>query len=72
MLTGGGPVGETTVAVAGGGVGVWEVDGREQVGVVRGAVCRGVEPMVGLPNRLSIEWAAGADVDALSGTGGLS
>ena len=29
-------------------------------------------PIVCLPNRLSIEWATGADVDALSGTGGLS
>ena len=41
-------------------------------GVLHGPLRRTGWPIVCLPNRLSIEWAAGADVDALSGTGGLS
>ena len=67
-----GPAGENTVTVAGGEVFVSQADCPDQVCVLHGPLRRTGGPIVCLPNRLSIEWAAGADVDALSGTGGLS
>ena len=60
------------VTVAGGEVFVSQADCPDQVCVLHGPLRRTGGPIVCLPNRLSIEWAAGADVDALSGTGGLS
>ena len=67
-----GPAGENTVTVAGGEVFVSQADCPDQVCVLHGPLRRTGGPIVCLPNRLSIEWATGADVDALSGTGGLS
>ena len=68
-----GPAGENTVTVAGGEVFVSQADCPDQVCVLHGPLRRTGGPIVCLPNRLSIEWAGTkTDVDALSGTGGLS
>ena len=63
---------EGPVTVTGGEVFVSQADCPDQVCVLHGPLRRTGGPIVCLPNRLSIEWATGADVDALSGTGGLS
>ena len=60
-----GPAGENTVTVTGGEVCPTQ-DCMHHAAADHGG------PIVCLPNRLSVEWATGADVDALSGTGGLS
>ena len=71
-LTVTGPAGKTIITVADGEVFVSQADCPDQVCVLHGPLRRTGGPIVSLPNRLSIEWATGADVDALSGTGGLS
>ena len=67
-----GQAGENTVTVTGGEVFVSQAVCPDLVCVLHGPLRRTDGPIVCLPNRLSIEWATGADVDALSGTGGLS
>ena len=68
-----GPAGENTVTVTGGEVFVSQADCPDQVCVAHGFLVSGKEPIICLPNRLTIEWAQkDAQVDALSGTGGLS
>ena len=59
-----GPAGENTVTVTGGEVFVSQADCPDQVCVLHGPLRRTGGPIVCLPNRLSIEWATGADVDA--------
>ena len=67
-----GTAGGNTIEVSKDGVRVVSADCPDQVCVLHGPLRRTGGPIVCLPNRLSIEWATGADVDALSGTGGLS
>ena len=68
-----GPAGENTVTVAGGEVFVSQADCPDQVCVAHGFLVSGKEPIICLPNRLTIEWAENASqIDALSGMGGLS
>ena len=67
-----GVAGGNTIEVSKDGVRVVSAGCPDQVCVAHGFLVSGKEPIICLPNRLSIEWATGADVDALSGTGGLS
>mgnify|MGYP000850166332 CR=1 FL=1 len=67
-----GVAGGNTIEVSKDGVRVVSAGCPDQVCVLHGPLRRTGGPIVCLPNRLSIEWATGADVDALSGTGGLS
>lgn len=72
-LTVTGPAGENTITVAGGEVFVSHADCPDQVCVRHGPLQKNGGPIVCLPNRLTIEWAEHhSQVDALSGTGGLS
>ena len=72
-LTVTGPAGENLITVAGGEVFVSYADCPDQVCVQHGPLQKRGGPIVCLPNRLTIEWAKhDAQVDALSGTGGLS
>ena len=73
MLTVTGPAGENTITVADGEVFVSHADCPDQICVQHGPLQQRGGPIVCLPNRLTIEWAEhDAQVDALSGTGGLS
>ena len=73
MLTVTGPAGENTITVADGEVFVSHADCPDQICVQHGPLQKRGGPIVCLPNRLTIEWAEhDAQVDALSGTGGLS
>lgn len=73
MLTVSGPAGENTITVADGEVFVSRADCPDQICVQHGPLQKRGGPIVCLPNRLTIEWAEhDAQVDALSGTGGLS
>ena len=73
MLTVTGPAGENTITVADGEVFVSRADCPDQICVQHGPLQKRGGPIVCLPNRLTIEWAEhDAQVDALSGTGGLS
>ena len=68
-LTVTGPAGKTIITVADGEVFVSHADCPDQVCVQHGPL----QKNGGLPNRLTIEWAENASqIDALSGTGGLS
>ena len=72
-LTVTGPAGKTIITVADGEVFVSQADCPDQVCVAHGFLVSGKEPIICLPNRLTIEWAENASqIDALSGTGGLS
>ena len=72
-LTVSGPAGETLITVADGEVLVSHAGCPDQVCVQHGPLKQTGGPIVCLPNRLTIEWAAKpSQVDALSGTGGLS
>ena len=72
-LTVTGPAGKTIITVADGEVFVSHADCPDQVCVAHGFLVSGKEPIICLPNRLTIEWAENASqIDALSGTGGLS
>ena len=72
-LTVTGPAGKTIITVADGEVFVSHADCPDQVCVAHGFLVSGKEPIICLPNRLTIEWAEnGSQIDALSGTGGLS
>ena len=72
-LTVTGPAGKTIITVADGEVFVSHADCPDQVCVAHGYLVSGKEPIICLPNRLTIEWAENASqIDALSGTGGLS
>ena len=67
-----GAAGGATAAVQDGEIYMESAECPDQICVEHGPLRPGGTPIVCLPNRLSIEWATGADVDALSGTGGLS
>ncbi len=72
-LTVTGPAGENTITVADGEVFVSHADCPDQICVQHGPLRKTGGPIVCLPNRLTIEWAGSdAQIDALSGTGGLS
>ena len=72
-LTVTGPAGENAITVAGGEVFVSHADCPDQVCVKHGPLQKTGGPIVCLPNRLTIEWAEeNSQIDALSGTGGLS
>ena len=72
-LTVTGPAGKTIITVADGEVFVSHADCPDQVCVQHGPLQKNGGPIIGLPNRLTIEWAENASqIDALSGTGGLS
>lgn len=72
-LTVAGPAGKNIITVAGGEVFVSRADCPDQVCVKHGPLQRTGGPIVCLPNRLTIEWSENdAQIDALSGTGGLS
>lgn len=72
-LTVSGPAGENIITVADGKVFVSHADCPDQICVKHGALQKTGGPIVCLPNRLTIEWAnADSQIDALSGTGGLS
>ena len=72
-LTVTGPAGKNTITVADGEIFVSHADCPDQVCVKHGPLKKTGGPIVCLPNRLTIEWAAGSgQIDALSGTGGLS
>ena len=73
MLTVTGPAGENTITVADGEVFVSHADCPDQVCVQHGPLQKNGGPIICLPNRLTIEWAENeSQIDALSGTGGLS
>lgn len=72
-LTVTGPAGKTIITVADGEVFVSHADCPDQVCVKHGPLKKTGGPIVCLPNRLTIEWAENkSQIDALSGTGGLS
>ncbi len=72
-LTVTGPAGENLITVADGEVFVSYADCPDQICVQHGPLQKTGGPIICLPNRLTIEWAQkDAQVDALSGTGGLS
>ena len=72
-LTVTGPAGKTIITVADGEVFVSHADCPDQVCVQHGPLKKNGGPISCLPNRLTIEWAENASqIDALSGTGGLS
>ena len=72
-LTVTGPAGENIITVADGEVFVSRADCPDQVCVKHGPLRETGGPIVCLPNRLTIEWSENdAQIDALSGTGGLS
>ena len=72
-LTVTGPAGKTIITVADGEVFVSHADCPDQVCVQHGPLQKNGGPIICLPNRLTIEWAENASqIDALSGTGGLS
>ena len=72
-LTVTGPAGTTIITVADGEVFVSHADCPDQVCVQHGPLQKNGGPIICLPNRLTIEWAENASqIDALSGTGGLS
>ena len=72
-LTVTGPAGKTIITVADGEVFVSHADCPDQVCVQHGPLQKNCGPIICLPNRLTIEWAENASqIDALSGTGGLS
>ena len=72
-LTVTGPAGKTIITVADGEVFVSHTDCPDQVCVQHGPLQTNGGPIICLPNRLTIEWAENASqIDALSGTGGLS
>lgn len=71
-LTVTGPAGENIITVADGEVFVSRADCPDQICVQHGPLQKTGGPIICLPNRLTIEWAQkDAQVDALSGTGGL-
>ena len=66
------PAGENIITVADGEVFVSHADCPDQICVQHGPLQKTGGPIICLPNRLTIEWAQkDAQVDALSGTGGL-
>ena len=72
-LTVTGPAGETIITVTNGEVFVSRADCPDQICVQHGPLQKNGGPIICLPNRLTIEWAENASqIDALSGTGGLS
>ena len=72
-LTVTGPAGKTIITVADGEVFVSHADCPDQVCVQHGPLQKNGGPIICLPKRLTIEWAENASqIDALSGTGGLS
>ena len=72
-LTVTGPAGKTIITVADGEVFVSHADCPDQVCVQHGPLQKNGGPIICLPTRLTIEWAENASqIDALSGTGGLS
>ena len=72
-LTVTGPAGENIITVADGEVFISRADCPDQICVQHGPLQKTGGPIICLPNRLTIEWAQkDAQVDALSGTGGLS
>ena len=72
-LTVTGPAGKTIITVADGEVFVSHADCPDQVCVQHGPLQNNGGPIICLPNRLTIEWAENeSQIDALSGTGGLS
>lgn len=72
-LTVTGPAGKTIITVADGEVFVSHADCPDQVCVPARAAAKNGGPIICLPNRLTIEWAENeSQIDALSGTGGLS
>ena len=71
-LTVTGPAGENIITVADGEVFISRADCPDQICVQHGPLQKTGGPIICLPNRLTIEWAQkDAQVDALSGTGGL-
>ena len=72
-LTVTGPAGKTIITVADGEVFVSHADCPDQVCVQHGPLQKNGGPIICLPPRRPIEWAENASqIDALSGTGGLS
>ena len=68
-----GPAGGNTIEVSAEGVRVSAAGCPDGICVAHGLLKAGGGPIICLPNRLTIEWAQkDAQVDALSGTGGLS
>ena len=68
-----GPAGENIITVSGGEIRVTKADCPDQLCVLHGPLAERGGPIVCLPNHLSVQWLHGsADVDAISGTGGLS
>lgn len=66
------PAGENIITVADGEVFISRADCPDQICVQHGPLQKTGGPIICLPNRLTIEWAQkDAQVDALSGTGGL-
>lgn len=68
-----GPAGTNEITVENSEVRVTHADCPDQICVQHGPLQKTGGPIVCLPNMLTIEWAeSGAQVDAFSGTGGLS
>ena len=68
-----GVAGGNTIEVSKDGVRVISAGCPDQVCVQHGPLQKNGGPIICLPNRLTIEWAENASqIDALSGTGGLS
>ena len=66
-----GPAGENRITVKNGEIFVESADCPDQVCVRHGALKKGGEPIVCLPNRLVIEWQnAETEADAISGRAG--
>lgn len=71
-LTVSGPAGENTITVSNGEIRITHADCPDQICVQHGPLRQAGNPIICLPNHLTISWIGGdGQIDALTGTGGL-